>query len=157
MSTCVPRKATLVEPNREGLIANRWYPRRLLLYSALLESANDSAEALAYGASKGDIERFYDRMNERAQALEMTDTTYHSASGLEDETNVSSARDQAIPVAHGERLYALAPEPKRFVRFPEGRHEDLEDHGVVAAVLWLMRPPRASKRTAFDSIRGDRP
>jgi hypothetical protein len=30
-------------------------------------------------------------------------------------------------------------------------------NGVVAAVLWLMRPPRASKRTAFDSIRGDRP
>ena len=92
----VPRKATLVEPNREGLVAGRWYPRRLLLYSALLESANDSAEALAYGAARGDIDRFYERMNERAEELGMTDTTYHSASGLEDETNRSSARDQAI-------------------------------------------------------------
>ena len=77
-------------------MSGRWYPRRLLLYSALLESANDSAEALAYGAARGDIDRFYERMNERAEELGMTDTVYHSASGLEDETNLSSARDQAI-------------------------------------------------------------
>jgi D-alanyl-D-alanine carboxypeptidase len=92
----VNRKATLVEPNKEGLVASRWYPRRLLLYSTLLESANDSADALAYAAARGNIGRFYDEMNERAEELAMTDTLYASASGLEDETNVSSARDQAI-------------------------------------------------------------
>jgi uncharacterized protein len=52
------------------------------------------------------------------------------------------ARDQAIAIAFGERLYALAPAPKRFVRFPDGRHENLEDHGVVKAVLaFLDEPP----------------
>jgi hypothetical protein len=30
------------------------------------------------------------------------------------------ASDPAIPIRFGERLFALAHEPKRFVRFPEG-------------------------------------
>ena len=126
----VPRKATLVEPNREGLIANRWYPRRLLLYSALLESANDSADALAYGATRGDIERFYDRMNEHAQTLEMTDTTYHSASGLEDETNVSSARDQAI-------LAREALENRTFARVVRTRRKMVDWPPPTYAKEWV--------------------
>jgi fermentation-respiration switch protein FrsA (DUF1100 family) len=47
-------------------------------------------------------------------------------------------RDQAIPISIGERLFAMAPEPKRFVRFPLGRHEDLEGFGVVAVVLKFL-------------------
>lgn len=43
------------------------------------------------------------------------------------------ARDPTIPVAFGERLFALANEPKQFVRFPEGGHNDLDDYGATAA------------------------
>src|SRR4030081_569907 len=32
------------------------------------------------------------------------------------------ARDATIPISFGERLFALAREPKQFVRFPEGGH-----------------------------------
>ena len=92
----VPKKATLVEPNKEGLVAKRWYPRKLLLYSALLESANDSAYALAYDAGGGSLAGFYRKANAKARGLGMTDTTYRSPNGLNDTTNLSSARDQAI-------------------------------------------------------------
>jgi D-alanyl-D-alanine carboxypeptidase len=92
----VPKAATNVEPNKEGLIAGRWYKRKLLLYSALMVSANDSAAALAYAGGDGSIRRFYARMNKRARSLGMVDTVYRSASGLNDETNFSSARDQAV-------------------------------------------------------------
>jgi hypothetical protein len=34
----------------------------------------------------------------------------------------------------GERLFALAQEPKRFVRFPQGGHEYLDDHGAIKVV-----------------------
>ena len=34
-------------------------------------------------------------------------------------------RDRVVPFAFGERLFALAPEPKRFVRFVDGGHNDL--------------------------------
>jgi uncharacterized protein len=40
------------------------------------------------------------------------------------------ARDATIPIALGERLFALAPEPKRFVRYPEGGHNDLDSYGA---------------------------
>jgi len=42
------------------------------------------------------------------------------------------ARDPAIPIAFGERLFALAHEPKQFVRFPEGGHNDLDAFGATA-------------------------
>jgi uncharacterized protein len=41
------------------------------------------------------------------------------------------ARDATIPIAFGERLFALAHEPKQFVRFPEGGHNDLDDYGAI--------------------------
>lgn len=39
-------------------------------------------------------------------------------------------RDRVVPFRQGERLSAMANEPKRFVRFPDGGHEDLDrfDH-----------------------------
>ena len=43
------------------------------------------------------------------------------------------ARDRAIPVHFGERLFALANQPKQFVRFPEGGHEDLQSFGAIEA------------------------
>jgi uncharacterized protein len=42
-------------------------------------------------------------------------------------------RDDVVPIAQGEALYAAVTAPKRFVRFPAGRHVDLGDHGAVAA------------------------
>ena len=42
-------------------------------------------------------------------------------------------RDPTIPIRFGERLFALAHEPKQFVRFPEGGHNDLDKYGAVEA------------------------
>jgi fermentation-respiration switch protein FrsA (DUF1100 family) len=41
------------------------------------------------------------------------------------------ARDPTIPLVLGERLFALAKEPKQMVRFPEGGHNDLDDYGAI--------------------------
>ena len=40
-------------------------------------------------------------------------------------------RDPAIPIAFGERLFALAHEPKQFVRFPGGGHDNLDNFGAI--------------------------
>ncbi len=42
------------------------------------------------------------------------------------------ARDLVVPIGLGERLFALANAPKRFVRYPAGGHDDLEFHGAGA-------------------------
>jgi uncharacterized protein len=43
-------------------------------------------------------------------------------------------RDRVVPIGFGERLFALANEPKRMVRFPAGGHVNLDDYGAVDAV-----------------------
>jgi uncharacterized protein len=45
---------------------------------------------------------------------------------------VHGERDRVVPIALGERLFALAREPKRFVRYPAGGHDDLDDFGADA-------------------------
>jgi fermentation-respiration switch protein FrsA (DUF1100 family) len=42
-------------------------------------------------------------------------------------------KDPAISFRFGERLFALAHQPKQFVRFPEGGHENLDDYGALQA------------------------
>jgi hypothetical protein len=39
--------------------------------------------------------------------------------------------DPAIDISFGERLFALAHEPKRFVRFPGGGHDNLANFGAI--------------------------
>jgi fermentation-respiration switch protein FrsA (DUF1100 family) len=51
------------------------------------------------------------------------------------------ARDTIVPIRHGERLYALISAPKKFVRFPEGHHSDLDSHGAQAAVRDFLATP----------------
>lgn len=39
--------------------------------------------------------------------------------------------DATVPIRFGERLFALAHEPKQFVRFPGGGHADLDNFGAL--------------------------
>lgn len=39
------------------------------------------------------------------------------------------AQDGVIPIRFGERLFALANEPKRFIRYDKAGHNDLDDYG----------------------------
>jgi fermentation-respiration switch protein FrsA (DUF1100 family) len=39
--------------------------------------------------------------------------------------------DRIVPIAYGERLFALAHEPKRFARFASAGHIDLDDYGAI--------------------------
>jgi fermentation-respiration switch protein FrsA (DUF1100 family) len=43
------------------------------------------------------------------------------------------ARDATIPLVFGERLFGLAHEPKQFVRFLDGGHNDLDAYGATVA------------------------
>ena len=43
-------------------------------------------------------------------------------------------RDGVIPIASAERLFARIQAPKRFLRFPQGGHDDLDRYGALASV-----------------------
>jgi len=51
------------------------------------------------------------------------------------------ARDPTIPIVFGERLFALANEPKQFVRFPDGGHNDLDYFGASAVARRFIDAP----------------
>ena len=40
-------------------------------------------------------------------------------------------RDRTVPIAFGIRLFSLAHEPKQFVKFPEGGHDNLDNYGAI--------------------------
>ena len=67
--------------------------------------------------------------------------------------------DRTIPFAFGERLYAAAPEPKRFVRIEGGSHtRNLEDGGLAAvedflALVEVRQPDRFSGSAGTPSNR----
>ena len=53
------------------------------------------------------------------------------------------ARDQVIPLEMGQRMHALAREPKKIVVFPEGRHIDLDSYGGADVVkAWIAEVRR---------------
>src|SRR5579864_2851751 len=67
-----------------------------LLEGALIQSANDAADALAAAAAGGDIRRFVGWMNAEAQNLGLRDTYFVRPDGLDAIGHMSSARDVAV-------------------------------------------------------------
>jgi hypothetical protein len=54
---------------------------------------------------------------------------------------MQGSRDPAIPIALGERMFALAHEPKQFVRFDGGGHENLDDYGALEVARHFIDAP----------------
>ena len=67
-----------------------------LLYGLLVASANDAASAIASDVSDGDLTAFVSMMNQKAQELGCTGTSFTCVHGLYDYGNVSSAHDLAL-------------------------------------------------------------
>ena len=70
---------------------------------------------------------------------------FHSDRRISDVTAplliMHGTNDQAIPIAFGERLFALAHEPKQFVRFPGGGHENLDHFGAMQTARQFINAP----------------
>jgi hypothetical protein len=50
-------------------------------------------------------------------------------------------RDRVVPIEYGERLFALIRAPKKFVRFPEGGHVDLDQQGALDIIRSFLAEP----------------
>ena len=150
----VSATAADVEPNKDGLIIGNRYPRGILLYSALLGSNNDAAAALGEDLGRGNYQRYYRMMNKRARELGLTDTRYSSSSGLNDATNWSTARDQAILLARalGNPTFADAVGTwHHTVRWPDtGKSKTYENHNKMLKTY----PGTIGGKTGFTTLAG---
>src|SRR5216684_2909881 len=63
------------------------------------------------------------------------------------------ARDDVIPIAFGEQLFALIPGPKQFVRFAAAGHNDLDQYGAMQAVREFLAKTFAETRPVSDPAR----
>ncbi|MBX9910308.1 MAG: alpha/beta hydrolase [Beijerinckiaceae bacterium] len=60
-------------------------------------------------------------------------------------------RDGVIPFAQGQALYGLANEPKRFVRFPDGGHEDLPARGSAREIRRFLEDVAAGRMSGAEA------
>ena len=91
----VPKEAVGVEGSSVYLKEGDLISVRDLVYSVLLQSANDGAAVLALKIG-GDISGFAELMNERAEELGLTGTHFENPHGLDSEEHYTTARDLAI-------------------------------------------------------------
>lgn len=61
-------------------------------------------------------------------------------------------RDSVIPFSQGQALYELANPPKRFIRFPEGDHENLPGHGSVPEIRRFLIDVAAGRLTGSEVL-----
>jgi D-alanyl-D-alanine carboxypeptidase (penicillin-binding protein 5/6) len=111
---------------------------RELLEAALIQSANDAADALGYSLGHGSMPRFVAMMNAEARRLGLSDTHYARADGLDAPNHYSSARD----VTRLARIVMRSPLVRSIVRertatIPGGRvlHTWNDLLGVVPGVI----------------------
>jgi D-alanyl-D-alanine carboxypeptidase len=91
----VSEEAAAQAPSKLGLRPGQTIPVDHAIKALVTKSANDVAVVIAE-ALAGDEESFAKLMTRKARALGMTRTTYRNASGLPDDEQVTTARDQVL-------------------------------------------------------------
>ena len=94
----IPAEATGIEGSSLYLKEGDELTVRDLIYSVLLQSANDAATAVALHVS-GSISAFADKMNERAREIGVSDTNFQNPHGLDDKDHYTTAHDLALIAA----------------------------------------------------------
>ena len=144
----VPAAAARVGESSIGLRAGQRVPVRDLVIGALVPSANDAATALAIAAS-GNVPRFVQAMNLKAEALGLTRTRYRNPHGLDEAGHVSTAADSAALL----RAALRVPVIRRYVGMDRAT---LSDGRVVESTDNLLGtlPGFAGGKTGHTALAG---
>lgn len=112
-----------------------------LMEAIVIASANDASLAVAEGVA-GSREEFVDQMNERARALGMTATEYHTPHGLppakDQQPDLSSARDMALlarEVLRHPRIMAWSDTAES--TFRNGTFQLLNTNHLIRTTPWV--------------------
>ena len=124
----VDAQAARVGEERIPLYAGQRITVHDLLEGALIQSANDAADALAAAAAGGNIGTFVGWMNERARQLGLRDTHFVRPDGLDAPGHVSSARD----VAKLAQIAMHSPLVRQIVV----KRDDTIENGTVHVHTW---------------------
>lgn len=100
-------KKVITEGKTMGLVAGEKLTMESLLYGALVHSANDAAYTLAENCPGG-VEKFIEKMNQKALNLGLTGTRFTNPVGFDDVNQYTTASDLAkqAEVALGNKIFA---------------------------------------------------
>jgi D-alanyl-D-alanine carboxypeptidase (penicillin-binding protein 5/6) len=123
-----------------GLVPGERMTVHDLLLAALLPSADDAAEDLAYNVGHGSVARFVAMMNARARQLGLAHTNYSTPIGLDTPGNYSSASDLArlteYLLAHQPFFARAVALPTAFLKTGPERHVT-NRNTLVGRVPWI--------------------
>lgn len=124
---CVSRNAGSQPKVRLGMKEGEKFYLRDLLYSLMLESHNDSAVAIAE-AVEGTVEKFAERMNQKAREIGCENTHFITPNGLDasdkDGIHGTTAADLAVIMRY---CITQSPEKERFLEITQTREHTFED------------------------------
>jgi D-alanyl-D-alanine carboxypeptidase len=100
----VSEHASEQAPTKLGLKPGQTIAIEDAIKAIVTKSANDAAVAIAENLG-GDESRFAKLMTQKAHDLGMTRTTYTNASGLPDDAQITTARDQALLGRHIQKRF----------------------------------------------------
>ncbi len=124
----VGRRAARVGESRIPLRPGERITVRDLLAGALIQSANDAADALATAAAGGDQDRFVGWMNDEAETLGLRDSHFARPDGLDAPGHLSSARDVFVLARRAMQI----PVVRELVR----KRSATIEHGTVEVRTW---------------------
>lgn len=96
---CIPKAAVGTEGSSIYLKLGEELSLIDLLYALMLESANDSAVAIAVSVA-GSVDSFVEMMNDKAEELGLENTHFTNPHGLSDDEHYTSAYDFAVLTAY---------------------------------------------------------
>ena len=95
----ISKESANVKGSLLNLEVGEKYSLENLLYAAILTSANDAASAVAEYVG-GDVNKFVDLMNAKANELKMANTVFKNPTGLYDESQYTTAHDLSVLVRY---------------------------------------------------------
>ncbi len=95
----VSKRAAMVGGSSVNLLEGEVFKLKDLLYGLMLNSGNDAAIAIAEHIG-GTVEGFVDMMNQKAQDLDLADTSFRSPHGLDADGHYTTAYDLARLTAY---------------------------------------------------------
>ncbi len=129
----IDKKACDVEGSSVYLKEGEELTLSQLLLAMMLESANDSASAIAIHVG-GSIEGFADMMNEKATELGLENTNFENPHGLDSENHYTTAKDLAILSAYAIKnpdFAKLVSTYKATIPMGESSHRYLLNHNKL--------------------------
>lgn len=89
----ITKPMTQIEPTIVNVQVGEQFYLKDLVHAAMIKSANDAANSIAYYLGNGSKEAFIDMMNMKAQKLGMSETHFTNPCGFDVGNHYSSAKD----------------------------------------------------------------